>query len=171
MEFGFHGTPTSKIAQEAGVANGTLFHYYKTKDELVVALYTDVKTRLMHALMQASANEKTNKGKIKAWFIHSVNWFLAHPNEFFFIQQFHTSPFLSMIAPEEIEKQTIPHFQLIESAIKAKEIKKRPADFIFTLATNQAYGLTYYIIANKFSKAKQLELTEDSFTMLWDMLH
>jgi AcrR family transcriptional regulator len=24
---GFHGTATSKIAKEAGVANGTLFHY------------------------------------------------------------------------------------------------------------------------------------------------
>jgi AcrR family transcriptional regulator len=31
VAFGFHGTPTSRIAAQAGVSNGTLFHYYKTK--------------------------------------------------------------------------------------------------------------------------------------------
>ena len=46
VEFGFHATPTSKIAKEAGVANGTLFHYYKTKEELILALYSDTKKRL-----------------------------------------------------------------------------------------------------------------------------
>ncbi|HWZ36255.1 MAG TPA: TetR/AcrR family transcriptional regulator, partial [Mucilaginibacter sp.] len=39
---GFHGTPTAKIAAEAGVANGTLFYHYKTKEELVVALYNNI---------------------------------------------------------------------------------------------------------------------------------
>ena len=29
-EKGFHGTPTSKIAKDAKVATGTLFHYFKT---------------------------------------------------------------------------------------------------------------------------------------------
>ena len=46
VEYGFHGTPTSKIAAEAGVANGTLFHYYKTKEDLVIVLYNDIKDEL-----------------------------------------------------------------------------------------------------------------------------
>ena len=40
---GFHGTPTSEIAKTAGVANGTLFHYFKTKEELINNLYLHVK--------------------------------------------------------------------------------------------------------------------------------
>ena len=44
VAYGFHGTPTSKIASEAGVSNGTLFHYFKTKDELVVASSTGGRT-------------------------------------------------------------------------------------------------------------------------------
>jgi len=42
-ERGFHGTPTSMIAREAGIATGTLFHYFKTKEELITALYLSVK--------------------------------------------------------------------------------------------------------------------------------
>ena len=40
-ELGFHGTPTSLIAQEAGVATGTLFHYFKMKEELIENLYLE----------------------------------------------------------------------------------------------------------------------------------
>ena len=36
VEHGFHGTPTSKIAKEAGVANGTLFHHFNTKEDLII---------------------------------------------------------------------------------------------------------------------------------------
>ena len=46
VEFGFHNTPTSKIAKEAGISSGTLFYFYPTKDELVVALYLDIKAKL-----------------------------------------------------------------------------------------------------------------------------
>ena len=56
VEFGFHATPTSKIAKEAGVANGTLFHYYKTKDELILALYAHTKSHLTE-YMYANASK------------------------------------------------------------------------------------------------------------------
>jgi len=36
VEAGFHGTATSKIAAEANVANGTLFNYFRTKEELIL---------------------------------------------------------------------------------------------------------------------------------------
>lgn len=38
-EEGFHATPTSKIAKEANVATGTLFHHFKNKEALINALY------------------------------------------------------------------------------------------------------------------------------------
>jgi AcrR family transcriptional regulator len=42
-ENGFHGSPTSKIAKEAGIACGTLFLYFKNKKQLIEELfeYTD----------------------------------------------------------------------------------------------------------------------------------
>ena len=37
-EHGFHATSTRKIAAQAGVSEGTLFHYYATKTELLRAI-------------------------------------------------------------------------------------------------------------------------------------
>ena len=39
VENGFHGTSTAEISKSAGVATGTLFHYFKTKEELINRLY------------------------------------------------------------------------------------------------------------------------------------
>ena len=45
VERGFHGTPTSLIAKEAGIANGTLFNYFKTKDILINEVYKEIKLK------------------------------------------------------------------------------------------------------------------------------
>jgi len=45
-ERGFHGTSMSAVATEAGVAAGTAYVHYRSKDELVIAAYLEVKREL-----------------------------------------------------------------------------------------------------------------------------
>jgi AcrR family transcriptional regulator len=45
-ERGFHGTSTAQISKEAGVATGTLFNYFPTKEDLINGLYFEVKGEL-----------------------------------------------------------------------------------------------------------------------------
>ena len=45
------GAPTSAISQASGVAEGTLFTYFPTKDELINALYREIKLELADAMM------------------------------------------------------------------------------------------------------------------------
>ena len=53
VENGFHGTATSKIAQESGVANGTLFNYFATKEILIVVFTTVLSKKRMILLLKA----------------------------------------------------------------------------------------------------------------------
>ncbi|MCW3058267.1 MAG: TetR family transcriptional regulator, partial [Capsulimonas sp.] len=50
-ERGLGHSPTSEISRRAGVAEGTLFTYFKTKDELVCALYQELKQQMAGAMM------------------------------------------------------------------------------------------------------------------------
>ncbi len=45
-ERGLAAAPTSEISKRAGVAEGTLFTYFKTKDDLINALYREIKLEL-----------------------------------------------------------------------------------------------------------------------------
>lgn len=170
VENGFHGTATSKIAQEAGVANGTLFQYFKTKDELVIELYVYLKNELTDYVDDNTEENAGIKESIKTHILSSLFWALDNPTQFRFIQQFHTSPYIGQVEKEIINKQIEPHLNLIDKAIKQGIIKPLPADLIYSLLSNQVFGLNQYLISKKISKKKQLDIIESTFEMLWDMI-
>ncbi len=170
VEYGFHGTPTSKIAQEAGVSNGTLFHYYKTKDELVVALYIYIKTRLSACIDSNRGEGETIKATFKRIFLSSMYWAIENPTEFQFTQQFHSSPYLSMVSDEEIKKQTKCLMDFMQEAIDARVLKQLPIDLLFTLLSSQIYGINEYLVASSLDAEKQKEVINLSFDLIWDMV-
>lgn len=65
---GFASTPTSEIAKVAGVAEGTIFHYFKSKDEILMEIFEDLMNRYVEGL--ASAIGKTDTG------MHAVEKFV-----------------------------------------------------------------------------------------------
>src|SRR5579884_4025689 len=44
---GFHAARVSEVAKAAGVADGTIYLYFKSKDELLVSLFEDRVERLL----------------------------------------------------------------------------------------------------------------------------
>ncbi len=170
VTFGFHGTPTSKIAQVAGVANGTLFHYFSTKDKLIIELYADIKTRLNDYILNQIKFESELDKVMKGHFLASLYWALDNYEEFKFIELFNNSPYLLMIAPEEVEKQTKPHLDLLRNAIEAKIIKNLPVDFLYVLISSHIYGVNQYLTKENLSKVEQHQLINQSFELIWNMI-
>ncbi|HUQ02799.1 MAG TPA: helix-turn-helix domain-containing protein, partial [Kofleriaceae bacterium] len=61
VERGFHGTAVPEVAEEAGVAAGTIYHYFEGKQALVNALYRREKekvTRAIHASFPAGGSPR-----------------------------------------------------------------------------------------------------------------
>jgi AcrR family transcriptional regulator len=170
VDNGFHGTATGKIAQEAGVANGTLFQYFKTKDELVIALYIHIKDELSEYISKSTADNADIKETIKSQVLSSLYWALDNRTKFRFIQQFHTSPYIGQVEQDLIEKQLEPHLTLIQKGIKQGVIKPLSPELIYSLMSNQVFGLYQFVISKKLSKAKQYQTIQTTFEMLWDML-
>jgi AcrR family transcriptional regulator len=170
VEFGFHATPTSKIAKEAGVANGTLFHYYKTKEELILALYSDTKKRLTEYMYSNISKADSLDLVFKSIYTNTIEWSLENKAEFYFIQQFSTSPFYSLISPEEIRKQAEPHLDFLQEGIKAAVLKPLPVDLLYTLINSHVAGINQYLSTGEFSTTKQKQIINESFQLLWDMI-
>src|SRR5580693_4937057 len=63
---GFHATRVSEVAKAAGVADGTIYLYFKSKDELLISLFEDRLERLLAVLRSAlpaatSASDKLRR--------------------------------------------------------------------------------------------------------------
>jgi len=169
VQYGFHGTPTSKIASEAGVSNGALFNYFKTKDELVIALYVKIKEELNAYLL---TNQKGDNvvSRIKSIFVDSISWSLENRDAWYFIQQFHFSPHLVQVSKEEIEKQTQMHQDLMEDALRAGILVSLPVELISAMMGSQIYGLHQYLLTADVSVAKSQKLIEAAFERLLKMI-
>jgi AcrR family transcriptional regulator len=170
VDNGFHGTATSKIAQEAGVANGTLFNYFKSKDELVMALYVSVKDDMALFIEKNTAKSDSLKEVMKSQFLSSLFWALDNQLKFRFIQQFHTSPYVGKIEQEVIKSQVLPHLTLIQMGIEKGLLKKLPVDFVYALIGSQTFGAYQYLISKPFTKVQQHDTIEQTFELLWDMI-
>ena len=63
---GYHGTRVSDIADEAGVAYGLVYHYFKSKDEVLNELFTERWSLLLAAIEEADREQPTPREKLAA---------------------------------------------------------------------------------------------------------
>jgi AcrR family transcriptional regulator len=75
------GAPTAKIAKDAGVAEGTLFTYFATKDELLNQLYLVLKSDLRDAIMRGYPAGKSLVDRGRHIWNGFVGWGSAFPNK------------------------------------------------------------------------------------------
>src|SRR5438477_3665793 len=54
---GYYNSRVSDIAREAGIAAGTIYLYFKTKDDILVTLFRDKMAEFVGSLRKAIANE------------------------------------------------------------------------------------------------------------------
>ena len=62
---GFYNSRVSDIAREAGIASGTIYLYFKTKDEILVTLFREKMAAFVAALRAEISRERDPEGKIR----------------------------------------------------------------------------------------------------------
>lgn len=168
-EHGFHGTPTSKIAKEAGVATGTLFHYFGTKEELINQLYLEIKQELRRSLVAGIDNERTIRGKTQKGWMNFVTWALENPGKLQFFNQFSSSPYISNLTREE----GVQHFRflndLLEEGKRQDMLKDMPTDLLFDITVGMC-GVSAMHFMNHPERFQDHAYREMVFTAYWDCI-
>ncbi|MFC3196990.1 TetR/AcrR family transcriptional regulator [Parapedobacter deserti] len=100
-EFGFHGTPMSQIAQEAGVATGTIYHYFASKEELIVELFRYSKERMLNAIFREDERALSYPRRFMTIWMNLVEHYIQHPEVLSFMEQFFSSPYVKTLYSEE----------------------------------------------------------------------
>src|ERR1700734_4159833 len=75
------GAATAAISRAAGVAEGTLFTYFKTKDELVNALYCETKLELADAMMSDFPRRAGIRERLEHVWNRYLAWGIKNPSQ------------------------------------------------------------------------------------------
>jgi AcrR family transcriptional regulator len=95
---GFHGAPMSQIAREAGVAAGTIYHYFESKESLINALYVHETTKLASSLLRDDDESLPYKQRFIRCMMNHYNYYLENEDSLYFLEQFAHSPYAKKIA-------------------------------------------------------------------------
>ena len=166
VERGFHGTSTAEIAKTAGVATGTLFHYFKTKEELINRLYLYTKESMLCEISEHYEDKKTFKENIKELWLKFVHFGVNDTYKFQFILTFHCSPYITSLTKEQIESHAESMLEIYRNGIGKQKIK----EISFEMVMDYFWG-NIVATVNHFEKYPE-KLNEKNlniaFELLWD---
>ena len=108
-ERGLAAAPTSEISKRARVAEGTLFTYFKTKEDLINALYREMKLELADAMMSGFPRKKNVRSRLRHVWDSYVNWGVTNAEQRKVLTQLQVS---GMLSKESIEAGSAPFIEM-----------------------------------------------------------
>lgn len=135
-ENGFHGTPMSLVAQEANVGVGTIYRYFASKEELINELYKEVKVNETKAVGRGYSEALPIRERFRQIWLNLAKYFLQHPKEFQFLEQYSNSPYITSLTKQESARLLEPIVGFFRYAQEQQIIKDIPLEIL----TSMVYG-------------------------------
>lgn len=167
VERGFHATPTSAITKEAGMSSGILFHYFKTKEDLITQIYVELKKEYTNSILRDIEQFKAGRSKIRMIWSNSWNWGLKNPIKFDFLRQLDNSTYVNNVKnhPEIIAKNKLFE-DLFQEYTNNRFI--RNVDIYFTM--DSMFALINSMV-NHLTLYPELKDDNSFIEQAWDMFY
>jgi len=147
-ERGFHGASMGAVANQAGVATGTTYVHYESKDELVFATYLEIKAELGIAVLGEYAATAT---PFEQWshILKTAYAFLSEePERARFLSQLEESPYY-----EEAHARLLAAGDPLAEAAQSEQF----TDLIVDLPTQVIYALSFGVAVRLIAAGIQLK--------------
>ncbi len=164
---GFWDTPTSLISKTAGVADGTLFNYFTTKDELINAVYLEIKRELAVTLLQGLSDYMSVRDKMRHIWDHYIEWGMHHQDRFKVLHQIESSYSLDERVKLEGNEPFVVIERLARESIERGEFRNYPVEYLAAFMDNHAVMTIRFIM---MSEGKQVNYQKIGFEMLWNSI-
>ncbi len=164
---GLHSAPTAAIAEKAGVGVGTIYRYFKDKDDLIDQLHQDLHKRARDHIASGYDPQRPISDRFKFLFSRLLDFLLANPREFKFMElYYYSSRGLANRTPSTEEEEPIR--TLLAEARHLQIFKDAPLDVLEAIAFGPLVALA------KSHSHRGLPLDEESrqitIQAAWDAL-
>ncbi|HTA58004.1 MAG TPA: TetR/AcrR family transcriptional regulator [Candidatus Baltobacteraceae bacterium] len=164
-ERGLTAAPTSEISRRADIAEGTLFTYFKTKDELINSLYREIKLELADAMMSDFPRKKNLRARLRHVWDRYVNWGIANPRQRKVLGQLLVSEMLTKESREAGSAPFVEYQTMIRDAIEQRVFRNDLPEELISKALGAMVEATIDLTMANPSKANKYR--DSGFQMFW----
>ncbi|MGA9463650.1 MAG: helix-turn-helix domain-containing protein [Terracidiphilus sp.] len=161
-ERGVANAPTSAISKAAGVAEGSLFTYFASKDELLNELYLEMRRDFDRNLIKYPYAEDT-KTRLRYVWDTFLNLGLAQPARLTVMRQIRATGKL-LKESEQAGLMVVETLNATREAVEGGEFHDAPLEFMVLLLRAHAEATIEFIIAHPELEVQSREL---GFNLIW----
>jgi AcrR family transcriptional regulator len=142
------GAPTAAISGCAGVAEGTLFVYFKTKDDLLNQLYREIKLELADAMMSGFPRKKSVHCRLQHIWDQYTKWGVMYPERRKALKQLQMSDRLTRESKVAGSAQFAEIETMARDAIEQHVVQDIPLEFISAMMETVAQTTMEFMASN-----------------------
>jgi len=164
---GIYVTSTASIAKTAGVANGTLFHHFPSKDALVLELYKNIKRDFALQVTPFELDTAQLKQQTKLIWQQAIDWALSNADQ----QQFCLLVMQYQPLSAETKAQIFDEeFGFLKQILLFGQQHKLIANYPLALMLESAHGqflTSSQFFINNPEHAQNKQYSEAAFNLFW----
>lgn len=165
---GIAGINMANVAKEAGIATGTVYIYFKSKEELLNTLFKETKIRSAEKIAKGYSTTDSVKIVFNRMWLQYFKFSLEYYSESLFHEHFSISPLLSKENKKLSDEALSPIFNLIERAKKEKLIKSLDTMLLFFQIKGSMQAFTSAVKSGYVKPSKNN--IEQAMNMCWDSI-
>lgn len=155
---------TASITSAAGMAEGTLFNYFKGKDDLMNTLYVEIKSDLAATMLCGQPGSKTPRDVMHHIWCNYVDWGAKNPERLAVLHKLKVWEGLKPDIPESTTACFHELQKMVDDAIACGALKNVPYEFILAIFASNAETVMHYI--KQFPDQAEF-YKEQGFQLFW----
>jgi len=166
LDTGFTNLKMADVARSAKLATGTLYIYFKSKEDLINELFLNIKQQKMDDLMTLFNPANTYEVSFRKLWFNYTQISLVEPERMIFIETFVRSPYLSRRTKLRSDQMLKPLEDFLRVGIRKRIIKNFPVQLLMA----QLMGPVHEMVKLQYDNKVKLtpKLMEASFQMAWN---
>ena len=132
------GAPTATIAKMAGVAEGTLFTYFATKDELLNRLYLELKSELSEAMVPPASKSSDAHTRLRLGWQQYVRWGVSYPQKRKVLAQLGVSDRITEQSKAAGMRAFTEINEMLQESVASGALRHRPPAFVGAIMASLA---------------------------------
>ncbi|MGZ3851966.1 MAG: TetR/AcrR family transcriptional regulator [Flavisolibacter sp.] len=163
---GLAGITMGDISKEASIGTGTLYIYFKNKDELIRALFTECRKLSAQSYFENVNEQPTLEERMEKLFHNIICYKIKNFEVSAFLEQSYHSPYVDVIDLKKKQKALKPLFDLIKEGIDTQKIRKTEVQ----LVVSYLFGIINEMVKKAYFSNKKLNeaVIKEVYTMFWN---
>ena len=165
---GLAGVNIAGISSAAGVGTGTIYTYFKNKEEVVQSAYSSVEDKMTQQMYENFDIQDPVKQSLKKIYINMLNYRLKNYNETLFIDQYIQSNYIQLNFSKqmsEFEQQNKPLYDLLKKGQDEGIIKVQSPIILISFFDGAVRSCSNGIVQKLFPLTQQI--IDDCFDFMW----